>query len=114
MTDEPKEKSLVIFGRDVGKIPCFRNSMFYGITGGLFSGLVRFMFTSHPQKSSNFAVLSFSFITLGYWVHCRYEYSKLKFETMRLQELLRRNTLLEGTQADVQIEEKFGTKPADA
>uniref|UniRef100_A0A6P7GMF5 Cytochrome c oxidase assembly protein COX20, mitochondrial n=1 Tax=Diabrotica virgifera virgifera TaxID=50390 RepID=A0A6P7GMF5_DIAVI len=105
--------SLIIFGRDVSKIPCFRNSLLYGIGGGLFCGLFRFMFTSHTLKSVNFSVYSFSFITLGYWIQCRYNYSKTKFEMMRLQEMLQNHAILEGTQEAEIIEKELGTRPVD-
>lgn len=90
-------QELVIFGRDVSKIPCFRNSFLYGITGGLGSGLLYFLFTSKPIKAVNYSVYSFSIITVGYWVQCRYLYSKRKFEMMQLQEQLKNHAMLEGT-----------------
>nr|CAI5869064.1 unnamed protein product [Callosobruchus analis] len=93
-------QSLVIFGRDIAKIPCARNSLLYGIGGGIAFGLARFMITSQPLKSTNFAVYSFSLVTMAYWTQCRYTYSKKKFEMMKLEELMRANVLLEGTEAD--------------
>nr|CAH7747309.1 unnamed protein product [Callosobruchus chinensis] len=94
------DMSLVIYGRDISKIPCFRNSLLYGIGGGIALGLARFMLTSQPVKSTNFAVYSFSLVTMAYWIQCRYTYSKNKFEMMQLQELMRRHTLMEGTEAE--------------
>ncbi|XP_056645333.1 cytochrome c oxidase assembly protein COX20, mitochondrial [Diorhabda carinulata] len=113
MTQEKDEKSLVLFGRDISKIPCFRNSLLYGIGGGLFCGLTRFMFTSQTLRSVNFSVYSFTVITLGYWFQCRYNYSKAKFEMMRLQELLKTHSILEGTAEAEILEKEFGTKPVD-
>lgn len=89
---------MIIFGRDVSQIPCFRNSFLYGITGGLSLGLVNFLFTSKTLKSVNFSVYSFSMITIGYWIQCRYKYSKTKFEMLQLQEQLRKRAILEGVE----------------
>lgn len=103
----------MLFGRDVSKIPCFRNSVLYGIGGGLSCGLVRFMLTSHTLKSVNFSVYSFSLITLGYWIQCRYEYSKKKFEINKLQEMLKAHSVLEGTDDPDIIQSQLGTRPVD-
>ncbi|XP_030755489.1 cytochrome c oxidase assembly protein COX20, mitochondrial [Sitophilus oryzae] len=99
MADE-ENKGIIIFGRDVSKIPCFRNSFLYGIGGGVLLGLTHFLFTSKAVKSVNYSVYSFSIITLGYWIQCRYEYTKTKFEMLRLQEALANRALFEGTEED--------------
>ncbi|XP_050304556.1 cytochrome c oxidase assembly protein COX20, mitochondrial [Anthonomus grandis grandis] len=102
MSENPEkpDKSLMIYGRDVSQIPCFRNSFLYGTLGGLGLGLVHFMFTSKVPKSVNYSVYSFSVITMGYWMVCRYNYSKLKFELTRTQELLRDRIATEGTEQE--------------
>lgn len=64
-------QSLIIFGRDVSQIPCFRNSFLYGTLGGLGFGLAHFMLTSKVSKSANYSVYAFSMITIGYWIRCR-------------------------------------------
>ncbi|EFA10149.1 cytochrome c oxidase assembly protein COX20, mitochondrial [Tribolium castaneum] len=102
---EPVNKSLMIFGRDVSKIPCFRNSILYGIYGGLGMGLAHFMFRSHPLGACNFAVYSFSGVTLIYWIQCRYKYSQMKFQMLQMQELLRRQAIYEGTEVEKELEE---------
>ncbi|KAJ8964529.1 hypothetical protein NQ314_004824 [Rhamnusium bicolor] len=111
--DDEQDKGLMLFGRDVSKIPCFRNSLLYGIGGGLSFGLARFMFTSQPLRSVNFAVYSFSFITMAYWIHCRYDYSKKKFEMLRMQELLRTNSLMEGTTEEERIKSEISLGTVD-
>ncbi|KAJ8955148.1 hypothetical protein NQ318_009041 [Aromia moschata] len=104
---------LYLFGRDISKIPCFRNSLLYGIGGGLCFGLARFMITSQTLRSVNFAVYSFSFITMAYWIQCRFNYSKSKFEMLKMQEMLRQRALLEGTTEEQAIEAELGSKPVD-
>ncbi|CAH1979815.1 unnamed protein product [Acanthoscelides obtectus] len=111
--DSAAEKSLFIFGRDISKIPCFRNSLLYGIGGGIAFGLARFMITSQPLRSTNFAVYSFSLVTIAYWIQCRYTYSKKRFEMLKMQELMKANSLLEGTEADSIHIGAIDTKPVE-
>ncbi|CAH0554942.1 unnamed protein product [Brassicogethes aeneus] len=100
-----EDKGFILFGRDISKIPCFRNSLLYGMGGGISLGLGHFMFNSRPLKACNFAVYSFSLITLAYWIQCRYNYSVQKFEMLKVQELLRQNALYEGTPKDKPVPE---------
>lgn len=94
-------KGFILFGRDVSKIPCFRNSFYYGITSGLVLGLGHFMITSQPRKSTNFGMYSFTLVTLAYWIQCRVNYSKQRFEMLKLQELLEKRAIYEGTEKDI-------------
>ncbi|KAL1490730.1 hypothetical protein ABEB36_013378 [Hypothenemus hampei] len=95
--DNIPNKSVIIFGRDVSQIPCFRNSFLYGILGGAAFGLAHFMFTSKVAKSANYSVYSFSMITIAYWMRCRYNYSAAKFEAMRIKEVFAERAILEGS-----------------
>lgn len=104
----------MLFGRDVSKIPCFRNTLLYGISGGLGMGLGYFLFTSKVHSSCNFAVLSYFLIATGYWIHCRYEYSKAKFEMLRLQKLMRDQTMFEGTLIEKEIDKQLQSEKNDA
>lgn len=90
----------MLFGRDISQIPCFRNSYLYGISGGIGCGLLYFLLTSRVKASMDFGVASFAVITLSYWTQCRYNYSKTKMEMEKVQELLRRRSLFEGTEGD--------------
>lgn len=83
----------------------------YGISGGLGLGLLYFLFTSRVRAATDFGVASFAVVTLSYWVHCRYNFSKTKFEMSKAQEMLRRRALFEGTEKDVDIVPD--TKPVD-
>lgn len=87
-------------------MPCFRNSFLYGLTGGICCGLIRFMFTSRPKSACDFAVGSFSIITLAYWFQCRYEYSKVKFEMDRMKYQLQQHMLTEGTEQSNEAADK--------
>ncbi|KAK5644716.1 hypothetical protein RI129_006016 [Pyrocoelia pectoralis] len=100
MKEVSDDSSIIIFGRDVTKIPCFRNSFLYGISGGLACGLIRFMFTSRPQSGANFALGAYGVITMCYWFRCRYRYSQEKFEMDKTRYLLEQHSLLKGTEAD--------------
>lgn len=63
-------------------------------------GLAKFMVSSQVLKSINFAIYSFTFVTLAYWIPCRYNYSKRKFELQRLEELMKRQVMKEGTEEE--------------
>ncbi|KAF5273884.1 hypothetical protein FQA39_LY00999 [Lamprigera yunnana] len=97
---EASKESLIIFGRDVAQMPCFRNSFLYGISGGIMCGLARFMFTSRTKSATDFAVGSFVFITMSYWVYCRYNYSVIRLELNKTKHYLRQKMLTEGTEYD--------------
>lgn len=61
-------------------------------------GLLNFLFTSKSLKSVNFSVYSFSFIAMAYWIQCRFNYSKTKFEMLQMQEKFRKHAILEGSE----------------
>lgn len=94
----------MLLGRDVSKIPCFRNTFLYGIGGGLGAGLIAFMLTSRPQLSSHVAVASFTVVSMCFWMQCRYTYSKTKFELAQVKLGMQRHVMYEGTQIQKEIE----------
>ncbi|XP_018336877.1 cytochrome c oxidase assembly protein COX20, mitochondrial [Agrilus planipennis] len=109
--EEPSEsQGVVIFGRDVTKIPCFRNSYLYGIYSGVAAGLVYFLFTSRPRIATRVGVGTFATVNMSYWFWCRYNYSKTKFEMLRVRELLRQHALREGTEEEKIIDAELNLK----
>ncbi|XP_067627995.1 cytochrome c oxidase assembly protein COX20, mitochondrial [Eurosta solidaginis] len=103
--DEAPHKELKIFGHDVSQIPCFRNSFLYGIGGGMGMGVLTFLGTSRTRLSTHVAFGSFFFGTMGYWLVCRYQWSKKRFEYAQLKEAMRRKSTYEGTDIERQVEE---------
>lgn len=91
------------FGRDISKIPCFRNSFLYGIGGGLSTGLATFMFTSRPQLASHCAIGAFTLVTLTYWMQCRYKYSDTKFKLAQIKAGMQQHVMYEGTHVEKEI-----------
>ncbi|KAK0180633.1 hypothetical protein PV327_002996 [Microctonus hyperodae] len=81
-------KSLIIFGRDVSKIPCFKYSWIYGITSGIGAGLLTFMFTSRPQLASHTMVGTICTVTLTYFGFCRYKSVKDAATTAQIKTLM--------------------------
>ncbi|MCL4122463.1 UNVERIFIED_CONTAM: hypothetical protein GTU68_033656 [Idotea baltica] len=51
---------------------------------GIGAALLHFMFTSKVQKSGHIGIATFIVSTLGYWSHCRYNYSVQKFNLGQL------------------------------
>ncbi|ODN84329.1 hypothetical protein L202_00303 [Cryptococcus amylolentus CBS 6039] len=56
---------------NLGKMPCARNSLLYGIAGGTGIGAVRFLGSRRPWSAANWAVGSFLAITLFQWETCQ-------------------------------------------
>ncbi|KAL3282432.1 hypothetical protein HHI36_005619 [Cryptolaemus montrouzieri] len=101
---EPDNRSLFLFGTDVSKVPCFRSTMLNSILGGIGCGLSYFMFSSRIKASTDVAMGSYILIALGYWIHCRYNYGKAKFEMMRLQEAVALATVLDGSEFEKKLD----------
>lgn len=85
---EEKDKSIKIFGKSIREVPCFRDSFMTGILGGLGVGLLHFMFTSKPLKSSHVGMGSYVGITVCYWVYCRVNYARKQQEMERFKSLV--------------------------
>ncbi|GJD11175.1 hypothetical protein Gasu2_53180 [Galdieria sulphuraria] len=56
------------------KIPCLRQTLLYGLTGGLVLGALRFYRTRNPWKTTDVAVFGTVLFSSISWVICRYEY----------------------------------------
>ncbi|WWC58385.1 uncharacterized protein I303_100925 [Kwoniella dejecticola CBS 10117] len=56
--------------QNIGKIPCARNSLLYGIAGGTGLGAVRFLGSRKPKSAANWAVGSFILISGFQWEMC--------------------------------------------
>ncbi|XP_067204076.1 cytochrome c oxidase assembly protein COX20, mitochondrial [Linepithema humile] len=82
-------KAVMLFGRDIRKIPCFKNSMLYGIYSGFATGLATFMFTSRIPLSTSMALGSYMGVSMVYWCFCRYNYVMQKYEMNDIQYVLR-------------------------
>jgi len=104
--EEDPHKPVMIFGQDVSQIPCFRNSFLYGISGGMGVGVLAFLKTSKPQLASHIGFGSFFCGTMGYWMYCRYTWSKRRFEYQQLQAAMKNKALFEGTDVERQLDIK--------
>ncbi|VVC89837.1 uncharacterized protein LOC126965376 [Leptidea sinapis] len=97
--EEEEKKGLVLFGRDLSQIPCFRDSFVYGIASGVGVGLASFIKTSKPLYSQHIGFSTFVMTTMIYWSYCRYQWSKQRFDAQLMQEALRDKIVHEGTTA---------------
>nr|CAD7402871.1 unnamed protein product [Timema poppensis] len=105
--EEETKRKLILFGRDVSEIPCFRNSYLYGISSGIGMGLTYFMFTSKVRMATHVGFGSFLGITMIYWIHCRYKYSLNKFNMGQLQAAMKKKAMYEGTERAERIEKNL-------
>lgn len=103
-SEEP-HKGIIVFGRDLTKIPCFRNTFLYSISSYFGVSLLTFLFTSRPTFSSHCGFASFVAVTFGYYTNCTINYTKQKFEYGQLQGAWQKYATLEG------IEEADKKKP---
>lgn len=108
----PTFQGLVIFGRDVSQIPCFRESFLYGMGTGVGLGLATFLKTSKPMVSQHVGVGMFSISTLLYWSYCRWCWSQQRFDAQLMQEALKDKILHEGTAVERVLEKKGVLKSA--
>ncbi|XP_055613910.1 cytochrome c oxidase assembly protein COX20, mitochondrial [Uranotaenia lowii] len=104
--DSLPQRGMVLFGKDVSQIPCFRNSFLYGISIGVAAGFLAFMRTSRPQMSCHIAFGTFFGTTLCYWFPCRYNWSKEAADAELLQKALQQQSMYEGTQAERDLDQK--------
>ncbi|XP_055642814.1 cytochrome c oxidase assembly protein COX20, mitochondrial [Toxorhynchites rutilus septentrionalis] len=106
LPDPVPERGVVLFGRDLSQIPCFRNSFLYGIGTGVATGFLAFLGTSRPQLSSHIGFSGFMATTLCYWFACRYNWSKKETDTQLLQTLIQQQAMYEGTQKERDLDKK--------
>lgn len=97
-SNDEQHKGIVLFGRDLTKIPCFRNTFLYSISSYIGVGLLTFLFTSRPTFSSHCGFASFVLISFGYYGTCTYNFSKQKYEYGQVQQAWKRYAALEGTE----------------
>ncbi|XP_046664786.1 cytochrome c oxidase assembly protein COX20, mitochondrial [Homalodisca vitripennis] len=97
---EEEDKKLNFFGRDLSKIPCFRSSWLYGISGGIGTGLLYFLFTSKPRIASHVGFSAMVGITMSYWFVCRYEWSRRVLELQKMQDYVEKRVLIDGTEME--------------
>ncbi|XP_028162050.1 cytochrome c oxidase assembly protein COX20, mitochondrial [Ostrinia nubilalis] len=114
LEEEPEEekKGLMFMGRDLSKIPCFRESFLYGIASGVGVGLAAFLKTSKPMMSQHIGFGTFTVSTLVYWAYCRYQWSRQRFDAQLLQEALKDKIKYEGTVIEKELESKGVLKSA--
>ncbi|KAJ8668184.1 hypothetical protein QAD02_009847 [Eretmocerus hayati] len=96
--EEEEKKGLVIFGRDITKIPCYRSSFLYGSSSYVGVGLITFLLTSKPGFSSHCGFGAFMLVTFGYYNWCIYKFAQQKFEYGQLQKVWQSAAILEGSE----------------
>ncbi|RIA91987.1 hypothetical protein C1645_692168, partial [Glomus cerebriforme] len=94
--------------KNIGKIPCARKSFLYGIGGGATTGALRFLQKGNVLSASNWAVGSFSIISIGTWEYCRYkrqlQNEKFKIVVEQINELNRKKAQAKVTEKAKQVD----------
>ncbi|OAD53669.1 hypothetical protein WN48_09636 [Eufriesea mexicana] len=94
--EEQKQKKIPfsILGEPVIKTYCQRNALMSAISGGIICGLVTFLFTSNPSRSTRIGMYSYLGIGCTYAGFCAYEEYTLGKQTRELKKLLYRRSRL--------------------
>jgi len=95
---ETKPRTLMFFGSDLAKIPCFRNSYMYGISAGTATGVLYNLATS--KSPFKLAFCTYGLVTFGFFFHCRYQYRTSQIQIRKMEKAIQARNLLEGTQQD--------------
>ncbi|XP_015116057.1 cytochrome c oxidase assembly protein COX20, mitochondrial [Diachasma alloeum] len=103
--NEANKQSLVIFGHDMTKVPCFKQSCINGILSGVGAGIVIFMFTSRIGLATHSAMGTFGAVTLGYFSVCRYQFFKEKLLIDKMKGLMQTALITDGAERDEKIKE---------
>jgi len=97
---EDTSKTLMFFGTDLAKIPCFRESFMAGIGSGLVSGLVyNLAFSRNPFRV---AFITYGVVTFGYYAQCRYSYRLTQHEMRQIKHAMKQRVYQEGTENDAE------------
>ncbi|ORY33534.1 hypothetical protein BCR33DRAFT_518348 [Rhizoclosmatium globosum] len=56
---------------NIAKLPCAKNALLYGISGGLTVSLARFLARKNLRSAGNWGILAFSAIAVASWETCR-------------------------------------------
>ncbi|XP_065055632.1 cytochrome c oxidase assembly protein COX20, mitochondrial-like [Rhopilema esculentum] len=80
--------------------PCARNSLLYGLVGGMTVGTSKYMYSKHIRRSCDYAVASFALVSIGSWQLCRYLNWKQRKEIDKTVELLTKYSNSKGSDND--------------
>ncbi|XP_017891853.1 cytochrome c oxidase assembly protein COX20, mitochondrial [Ceratina calcarata] len=85
---EPPKSTFTIFGDPIVTTNCQRNALLSGISGGIISGLIGFLFTSNPRQATRIGVGSYFVITVTFACYCAYDEYEMKRQTRLIRQSL--------------------------
>ncbi|CAD5111093.1 DgyrCDS440 [Dimorphilus gyrociliatus] len=106
MSQEEESSGFIFLGKDISKIPCFKQAFTSGILGGITTGFGYFFYSSNVKKSCNIGVGSYALVTLGFYSYCRYKFTKKLQDEALMKKALQAKILSEGTNLEAEIKEK--------
>ncbi|XP_029038884.1 cytochrome c oxidase assembly protein COX20, mitochondrial [Osmia bicornis bicornis] len=103
-SNNPQEQNFrqnfTLFGEPIIKTRCQRNALISGISGGILSGLVAFLFTSQPRRSVYIGFGGYLAITFCMTCYCTYdEYSLRKQARLIKKAIYEINTSKKGSES---------------
>ncbi|XP_073967709.1 cytochrome c oxidase assembly factor COX20 lethal (3) 87Df [Bombus fervidus] len=88
--EEGKERRMpfTIFGEPIIKTHCQRNAMISAISGGMVGGLIAFLFTSNPRRSTQIGVITYGVIGITGALYCTYDEIQSRSERREFRKLM--------------------------
>ncbi|KAG7208415.1 hypothetical protein KM043_014647 [Ampulex compressa] len=65
MEQNSNNMEFYMFGKNFWKVPCMRNSLLYGISGGIGVGLLSFLLTSKAKQATKHMFGGYFAISIG-------------------------------------------------
>ncbi|CAG0904148.1 unnamed protein product, partial [Cyprideis torosa] len=104
------DRDVVLFGRNLTEIPCFRSSFLNGIGAGFVTGLATFLVTSRGRFSFRVGYCTFPAVTIGYFFVCRYQLDKKTAEISKIQQFMDHRMIVDGMVYDPVVERRLRLK----
>eukprot|EP00182_Erythrolobus_australicus_P002336 CAMPEP_0185829118 /NCGR_PEP_ID=MMETSP1353-20130828/55_1 /TAXON_ID=1077150 /ORGANISM="Erythrolobus australicus, Strain CCMP3124" /LENGTH=140 /DNA_ID=CAMNT_0028526869 /DNA_START=34 /DNA_END=456 /DNA_ORIENTATION=- len=98
---DPKDLGFLF---DIVRVPCFRDSLLFGIPAGLVLGALRFYRLSDATRATDLAIKGIAAFSMTSWIVCRYEYRerrrKIRTAFEEQQRLILTRIMLEKEEED--------------
>lgn len=91
--ENDQSKGVMLFGRDITKVPCFKDSQLYGIYSGFATGLATFMVTSRIRLTTAVSLGSYICVSFVFFCYCRYNYAMTKYAVYDVQSIMRQRSI---------------------
>ncbi|XP_076752850.1 cytochrome c oxidase assembly factor COX20 lethal (3) 87Df [Xylocopa sonorina] len=85
---ESSSTNITLFGEPIIKTRCQKNALISAISGGIFTGLLGFLFTSNPKKATHIGMVGFGVIGVTYSCYCAYDEINTRKQVRELRQAI--------------------------